>query len=43
MNTVLEALDKQIKVDLVKYWLDSKAALFWLQNNGEWKESIRHS
>ena len=42
INAVLEALDKQIKVDLAKYWLDSKTALFWLQNNGEWKEFIRH-
>ena len=28
MNTVLEALGQQVKIEQVKYWLDSKTALF---------------
>ena len=42
MNTVLEALGQQVKIEQVKYWLDSKTALFWIQNHGEWKQFVRH-
>ena len=42
METVKNALSSQIKFDKVKYWLDSKTALFWIYNNGEWKQFVQH-
>ena len=42
MNTVIEALGQQVKVDCIKFWLDSKTALYWIQNNGEWKQFVQH-
>ena len=42
MDTVLKALDSEIKIDCVRYWLDSKTALFWIANNGEWKQFVQH-
>ena len=42
MSTILEALGPNFKVDEVKYWLDSKTALFWIYNNGEWKQFVQH-
>ena len=42
MNTVLEALGQQVKIEQVKYWLDSKTELFWIQNHGELKQFVRH-
>ena len=42
MSTILEALGPNFKIDGVKYWLDSKTALFWIYNNGEWKQFVQH-
>ena len=42
MSTIIEALGPQFKVDSMKYWLDSKTALYWIYNNGEWKQFIQH-
>ena len=42
MDTVRNALLSQLKVDGVRYWLDSKTALSWIRNNGEWKQFVRH-
>ena len=42
MSTILEALGPTFKVDAVRYWLDSKTALFWIHNNGEWKQFVQH-
>ena len=42
MDTVLKAVGSQVKIDEVKFWLDSKTALFWIANNGEWKNFVRH-
>ena len=42
MDTVKNALSPQIQFDKVKYWLDSKTALFWIYNNGEWKQFVQH-
>ena len=42
MDTVVKALSSQMKIDSVKFWLDSKTALFWIANNGEWKNFVRH-
>ncbi|KAL9972370.1 hypothetical protein ACROYT_G018655 [Oculina patagonica] len=32
----------ELKVNGVRYWLDSKTALSWIQNKGEWKQFVRH-
>ncbi len=29
MSTVMEAIGSNIKIDKIKYWLDSKTALFY--------------
>ena len=42
MDTVLKALGSEIKIDCVRYWLDSKTALYWIANNGEWKQFVQH-
>ena len=42
MNTVVEALGPQLKVNSSKYWLDSKTALYWICTNGEWKQFVQH-
>ena len=42
METVVNALSSQTKIDEVKYWLDSKTALYWIYNNGEWKNFVQH-
>eukprot|EP00794_Sanderia_malayensis_P012361 gene12361-biopygen9857 len=42
MNTVLDAIGTEVRIDQVKYWLDSKTALYWIYNNGEWKQFVQH-
>ena len=42
MDTVKNALSSQVKIDSVKFWLDSKTALFWIYNQGEWKNFVQH-
>ena len=42
MDTVVRALQSEVKIDQVRYWLDSKTALFWIANNGEWKQFVQH-
>ena len=42
MDTVIKALEFQLKVDSIHYWLDSKTALYWIFNNGEWKQFVQH-
>ena len=42
MDTMVKALVSQFKVNEVKYWLDSKTALYWIYNNGEWKQFVQH-
>ena len=42
MHTVKNALHSQRKLNGVKFWLDSKTALSWIQNKGEWKQFVRH-
>lgn len=42
MNTIKNALQSQLKIDGVRFWLDSKTALSWIQNKGEWKQFVRH-
>ena len=42
MHTVKNALQSQVKLDGVRFWLDSETALSWIQNKGEWKQFVRH-
>ena len=42
VETVKEALSSQVNVKGVTYWSDSKTALCWIQNRGEWKQFVRH-
>ena len=42
MGTVKTALSTQIKVDSIKFWIDSKTALYWIYNQGEWKNFVQH-
>ena len=42
MNTVCNALQSQVKVDGMRFWMDSKTALSWIQNKGEWKQFVQH-
>ena len=42
MHTVKNALRSQRKLNGVKFWLDSKTALSWIQNKSEWKQFVRH-
>ena len=42
MKTVMGALSQEINLACVRYWLDSKTALYWIHNNGEWKQFVQH-
>ena len=35
-------LSTQLKLDGIRYWLDSKTALCWIRNRGEWKQFVKH-
>ena len=41
MDNVYKALCSQVTFDKVKYWLDSKTALYWIYNQGEWKQWVQ--
>ena len=34
------ALSQQVSNDRVRFWLDSKTALYWINNQGEWKQWV---
>lgn len=42
MSTVKKALEAQVTLGSTRYWLDSKTAIWWIQNRGEWKQFVRH-
>ena len=42
METVKNSLSSKLKIDAIRYWLDSKTALFWIFNQGEWKTFVQH-
>ena len=39
---VKTALDVQVEIVETCYWLDSKTALCWINNKGEWKQFVSH-
>ena len=41
IHNVKEALSLKISFTNVRYWLDSKTALFWINNQGEWKQWVQ--
>ena len=42
MDTVRSALSVDVEISNTYYWLDSKTALCWINNQGEWKQFVRH-
>ena len=42
VHTVKSALKLHLEISRTTYWLDSKTALCWIQNQGEWKQFVRH-
>ena len=42
MDTVKNALEKEVDIAEIVLWLDSKTALHWINNAGEWKQFVRH-
>ena len=41
MSNVIEALSSIINIETIRFWLDSKTALFWIYNNKEWKQWVQ--
>ena len=42
MKVVFSALKSQLTIEGCRYWLDSKTALYWINNAGEWKQFVQH-
>ena len=42
MDTVKNALTKEVKIDEIRLWSDSKTVLCWSENKKEWKTFVRH-
>ncbi|XP_028416894.1 uncharacterized protein LOC114541114 [Dendronephthya gigantea] len=42
LKSVKDSLENQVSIDNTKLWLDSMTALYWIMNNGEWKQFVRH-
>ena len=42
MKVVFSALKSQVTIEGCRYWLDSKTALYWINNAGEWKQFVQH-
>ncbi|XP_065052637.1 uncharacterized protein LOC135681915, partial [Rhopilema esculentum] len=42
MDSVINALSLQTKIDEIRYWTDSMTVLYWIQNKGEWKTFVQH-
>ena len=40
-DTVKKALSSEVEFDATWLWSDSKTALCWIYNNGEWKQFVR--
>ena len=41
METVQNALKEEVEIKGSRMWLDSKTALWWINNRGEWKQFVR--
>ena len=41
METVQNALKEEVEIKVSRQWLDSKTALWWINNRGEWKQFVR--
>lgn len=41
MDTVKNALSEEVHITGTRQWLDSKTALWWINNKGEWKQFVR--
>ncbi|XP_015767737.1 PREDICTED: uncharacterized protein LOC107346459 [Acropora digitifera] len=41
METVHRALEGEVEIKGTRQWLDSKTALWWINNRGEWKQFVR--
>ena len=41
MDTVKNALKEEVHITGTCQWLDSKTALWWINNKGEWKQFVR--
>ena len=41
-TTVKNALVSQREIEDITLWLDSKTALFWIENRGEWKQFVKN-
>ena len=42
VHAIRSALESRLELSRITYWLDSKTALCWIQNRGEWKQFVRH-
>ena len=42
MNVVLAALNQQVQISTCRFWLDSKTALYWIKNTGQWRQFVQH-
>ena len=42
MSSVRLALENEVEILETYFWLDSKTALCWIYNKGEWKQFVRH-
>ena len=40
-KTVHHALEGEVEIKGSRQWLDSKTALWWINNRGEWKQFVR--
>ena len=41
MDTVKNALSEEMPITGTQQWLDSKTALWWINNKGEWNQFVR--
>jgi hypothetical protein len=42
MSSVKHVLGSEVEIIETYFWLDSKTALCWIYNRGEWKQFVRH-
>ena len=42
MASIKNALEAEVEITEIHYWLDSKTAFCWINNRGKWKQFVRH-